>query len=175
MVLSQLCVLSRVPLFVAPWTVAYQAPLPIKISRLEYWRGVLFPTGRGEGENLPDPGIVLVSIASPALTGSFFTTRATWEAPISVYPTLFSEVFLSKAFRNFPFQENPWTVLVVVYIGAVIVENQIEVSQKAKNWITIWPSNSTPRYISEKTKTLIWKYMSTQFFIAALLIVATIW
>ena len=34
---------------------------------------------------------------------------------------------------NFPFQENPWTVLVVVYIGAVIVENQIEVSQKAKN------------------------------------------
>ena len=28
---------------------------------------------------------------------------------------------------------------------------------------------------SEKTKTLIWKYISTQLFIAALLIVATIW
>ena len=94
---------------------------------------MLFSTGRGEGENLPDAGVVPVSTASPALTGGFFITRATWEAPVSVYPTLFSEVFLSKAFRNFPFQKNPWTVLVVVYIGAIIVENQIEVSQKSKN------------------------------------------
>ena len=30
--------------------------------------------------DLPDPGIETVSLASPALTGGFFTTRATWEA-----------------------------------------------------------------------------------------------
>ena len=31
--------------------------------------------------DLPDPGIETVSLASPALTGRFFTTHATWEAP----------------------------------------------------------------------------------------------
>ena len=31
-------------------------------------------------EDLPDPGIKPVSLASPALAGRFFTTCATWEA-----------------------------------------------------------------------------------------------
>ena len=31
--------------------------------------------------DLPDPGIKPVSLMSPALAGSFFTTSATWEAP----------------------------------------------------------------------------------------------
>ena len=30
--------------------------------------------------NLPNPGIELVSLASPALTGSFFTISTIWEA-----------------------------------------------------------------------------------------------
>ena len=30
--------------------------------------------------NLPDPGIELLSLASPALAGRFFATRGTWEA-----------------------------------------------------------------------------------------------
>ena len=36
--------LSRVPLFVSPWTVAYQAPLSMGFSRQEYWRGVPLPS-----------------------------------------------------------------------------------------------------------------------------------
>ena len=31
-------------------------------------------------EDLPDPGIKPVSLASPALGGGFFTTSATWES-----------------------------------------------------------------------------------------------
>ena len=31
--------------------------------------------------DLPDPGIELESLTSPALVGRFFTTSATWEAP----------------------------------------------------------------------------------------------
>ena len=31
-------------------------------------------------EDLPDPGIELASLMSPARAGRFFTTRATWEA-----------------------------------------------------------------------------------------------
>ena len=46
-------VLSRVRLFVTPWTVACQAPLPMGFSRQEYWSGLAFSSP----EDLPDPGI----------------------------------------------------------------------------------------------------------------------
>ena len=44
--------LSRVRLFVAPWTVAYQAPPSMGFSRQEYWSGLPFPSPG----DLPDPG-----------------------------------------------------------------------------------------------------------------------
>ena len=52
--------LSRVRLFVIPWTVAYQAPLSMGFSRQEYWSGVPFPFPG----DLPDPRI---EPQSPAL------------------------------------------------------------------------------------------------------------
>ena len=52
--------LSRVRLFVTPWTVAYQAPLSIGFSRQEYWSGLPFSSPG----DLPDPGI---EPRSPAL------------------------------------------------------------------------------------------------------------
>ena len=57
------------------WTVAHQSPLFMEFPRQEYWSVLPFPTP----EDLPDPGIKLGSLASPALVGGFFTTRATWE------------------------------------------------------------------------------------------------
>ena len=45
--------LSRVQLFVTPWTVAYQAAPSMGFSRQEYWSGLLFPSPG----DLPDPGI----------------------------------------------------------------------------------------------------------------------
>jgi len=52
--------LSRVPLFVTPWTVAYQAPPSMGFSRQECWSGLPFPSPG----DLPDPGI---ESGSPAL------------------------------------------------------------------------------------------------------------
>ena len=52
--------LSRVWLFVTPWTVAYQAPPSMEFSRQEYWSGLPFPSL----EDLPYPG---VEPRSPAL------------------------------------------------------------------------------------------------------------
>ena len=60
---------SPVWLSAATWTIAWQAPLPMEFSRQEYWSGVPFHIP----EDLPDPGIKPVSIASPALAGWFFT------------------------------------------------------------------------------------------------------
>ena len=63
------CILSHVRLFATPWTVACQAPPSMGFSRQEHWSGLPFPTPG----DLPDPGIELVSPASPALAGRFFT------------------------------------------------------------------------------------------------------
>ena len=38
--------LSRVRLLATPWTVAYQAPLPMEFSRKEYWSGLSLPSPR---------------------------------------------------------------------------------------------------------------------------------
>ena len=56
---------SCVQLFATPWTVALQAPLSIGFSRQEYWGGLPCPPPG----DLPDPGIKLVSLMSPALAG----------------------------------------------------------------------------------------------------------
>ena len=52
------------------WTIAGQAPLSMKFSRQEYWSGLPSPLPGA----LPDPGIELTSLASPALAGGFFIT-----------------------------------------------------------------------------------------------------
>ena len=62
---AQLCLLET------PWTGGRQAPQSVEFSRQEYWSVLTFPTP----EDLSDPGIKLVSLASPALAGRFFTAE----------------------------------------------------------------------------------------------------
>ena len=42
--MSEVKSLSRVQLFVTPWTVVYQAPLFMGFSRQKYWSGLPFPS-----------------------------------------------------------------------------------------------------------------------------------
>ena len=51
----------------------------------------------------------------------------------------------------------------------------MEVSQKKKNWTTIWPSISTPVYMSEKKKPIIQKDKCTPMFVAILFTIVKIW
>ena len=103
--------LSRIQLFVTPWTVAYQAAPSMGFSRQEYWSGLPLPS-LGD---LPDPGIEPVFLTSPALAGTFLTTRATWEAPISHRPRFHStrlhQTIISSNSKLFAcvllFQEEP--------------------------------------------------------------------
>ena len=57
------------------WTVTCQAPLSMGFSRQGYWSGLPCPPSG----DLPNPGIELTSLMSPALAGGFFTTGTTWE------------------------------------------------------------------------------------------------
>ena len=60
MKLSEMKLLSRVRLFVTPWTVAYQAPPSMGFSKQEYWSGLPLPSPG----DLPNPG---TEPGSPAL------------------------------------------------------------------------------------------------------------
>ena len=61
---------SHVRLFATLWTAAHQAPLSMGFSRQESWSRLPCPAPG----DLPDPGIKLASLKSPASAGSFFTT-----------------------------------------------------------------------------------------------------
>ena len=60
--------LSRVQLFVTPWTVAHQAPPSMGFSRQEYWSGLPFPSPG----DLPDAGI---EPGSPAFQADALTSK----------------------------------------------------------------------------------------------------
>ena len=87
------CMLShfrRTWFFATPWTGACQAPLNMEFSRQEYWSGFWCPPPGG----FPDPGTESASLKSPALTGRFSTTPATWKASLLLLLSCFSCVWL---------------------------------------------------------------------------------
>ena len=71
--------LSRVRLFVTPWTVAYQDPPSMGFSRQEHWTGLPFPSPG----DLPNPGI---KPGSPALQGGALLSEPLED--VIVYATL---------------------------------------------------------------------------------------
>ena len=68
--------LSHVRLFATPWIVAHHAPLSMVFCRQEHWSGLPCQPP----EDVPNPGIELTSLTSPALASGFFTTATNWEA-----------------------------------------------------------------------------------------------
>ena len=71
---AQLC-----PTLGTPWTIAYQAPLSMGFSRLEYWSGLPFPSPG----DLPDPGI---EPRSPILEADALTSEPPEKQAKSVGP-----------------------------------------------------------------------------------------
>ena len=68
--------LSRIWLFVTPWTVAHQALLSREFPRQEYWSGLPFPSPG----DLPGPGIKPMSPVSPALQADSLPTEPAGES-----------------------------------------------------------------------------------------------
>ena len=95
---------SCVQFFVTPWTVARQAPLPMDFPRHEYWSGLPFLTPG----DLPNPGIEVVSLASPAVAGGFFTTAVPGKhilhLPYPIFPFIIVYfMFRPLIYMNFAF------------------------------------------------------------------------
>ena len=73
--------LSRLRIFVTPWTVAYHAPPSMGFSRQEYWSELPFPSSG----DLPDPGI---EPRSPTFQADALTSEPPGKAIKSLYGTL---------------------------------------------------------------------------------------
>ena len=76
--------LSHVWFFATPWTVDYKTSLSMEFSRQECWSGLPFPTS----DDLPDPGIKLASLMSPALASGIFIHWTTWKAKRYVFSSV---------------------------------------------------------------------------------------
>ena len=74
--------LSRVRLFVTPWTVAYQAPPSVGFSRQECWSGVPLPSPG----DIPDPGI---EPGSPALQKDALPSEPPGKPPVTCKESLY--------------------------------------------------------------------------------------
>ena len=81
--------LSRVQLFVTPWTVDHQASPSMEFSRHEYWSGLPFPSP----EDLSDPGI---ESGSPALQADALPSE----------PPSVSSLSREAGMNTFPEKEN---------------------------------------------------------------------
>ena len=66
---------SSVQLSATARTVAHQTLLSMSFPSQEYWSGLPFLPPK----DLPNPGIELASLVSPALAGNFFSTGTTWD------------------------------------------------------------------------------------------------
>ena len=70
------CVRLLGPSLLAPLDYSLQSALTVEFPRQEYWRGLPFLSPGG----LPDPGLTLSSLVSPACADWLFTTSTTWGA-----------------------------------------------------------------------------------------------
>ena len=65
------------------WTLPHRAPLSMRFSRQESWRGLPFPPPG----DLPNPGIERASLTSPARAGGFFTSEPPGKPTQASVPT----------------------------------------------------------------------------------------
>ena len=84
--------LSRVQLFLSPWTVAHHIPLSTGFPRQEHWSRLPFPTPG----HLPDTEIEWKSPVSPALAGEFFTTEPPGKPSLLVYIKVYIFIAVNK-------------------------------------------------------------------------------
>ena len=87
---SEVKLLSRVQLFVTPWTVAYYASLSLGVSRQEYWSRLPFPSPG----DLPNSGI---KSRSPALWADSLPTEPPGKLLEHLVSSKFAETLWSGA------------------------------------------------------------------------------
>ena len=89
--------LSRIQLFMTPWTIAHLAPLSVEFSRQEYWCGLPFPSPGDLPVPVTEPG-------SPALQADSLL-----DAPPGK-PVVVHSISCAQSFSYVWLSATPWTV-----------------------------------------------------------------
>ena len=138
--------LSRVWLFAAPSTVAYQTPLSMEFPRRGYWSGLPCPSLGDLPNPGIEPGIEPVSLMSFALADMFFTTSATskpnHEVGVAQILGMKKEwALINKSFEHLQY----WTVpalkklTVNLYHGRVIIlSSPLTISSRSWEYYSIF-------------------------------------
>ena len=189
---SEMKLLSRVRLFVTPWTVAYQASPSMGFSRQEYWSGLLFPSPG----DLPDPGIKpgfpalqanALSSEPPgkplyvALTYWFLFTRRGWWHWTSLHMLTCTHIpFLVKCFRlDLVFYS--FALLTVLFVFFFLVNSEFFISfgYKSDMWYAnmlsqsvAYLSNLLPEFFTEQKFLILVKSTLSIFLLWIMLLVS---
>ena len=133
--------LSRVQLFVTLWSVAHQVLLSTGFSRQEYWSGLPFPTPG----DLPNPGIQPKSLASPTVTGGFFTTEPLGKSCKWLYGVSNSGVLDSKFNTISPVIYIDCYTFIYTFVTISPISNMLLLKLFIASKM-IWPSLIPPAY-----------------------------
>ena len=152
--------LSRVRLFVALWTVAYQASPSMEFSRQKYWSGWPFPSPG----DLPDPGI---KPRSPGLQADALPSEPPGKPPNNIY------IYNIKYWWRWGDTGTPahcwWEYKMVQPLW------KIWKFLKIKNRTTIWSSNPTSGYLPKGTEIRILEKCQHSHVHCSIITIAKMW
>ena len=146
---------TRVRLFAILWIMVGQAPLPMRLFRQEYWRGLpRCPPG-----DLPNPGIepthVSASLMSPALAGGFFTTSTTGKPFLSLHLTQIASsqpLMWESSLVTWSAIEHPLGLCLAYTKSKPITSNQSSIKEILKAQATAIKESKTSFTIHRKGK-----------------------
>ena len=146
---------TRVRLFAILWIMVGQAPLPMRLFRQEYWRGLpRCPPG-----DLPNPGIepthVSASLMSPALAGGFFTTSTTGKPFLSLHLTQIASsqpLMWESSLVTWSAIEHPLGLCLAYTKSKPITSNQSSIKEILKAHATAIKESKTSFTIHRKGK-----------------------
>ena len=146
---------TRVRLFAILWIMVGQAPLPMRLFRQEYWRGLpRCPPG-----DLPNPGIepthVSASLMSPALAGGFFTTSTTGKPFLSLHLTQIASsqpLMWESSLVTWSAIEHPLGLCLAYTKSKPITSNQSSIKEILKAQATAIKESKTSFTVQRKGK-----------------------
>ena len=124
------CHISHVRLSETLSTVACRASLSMKLSRQEHWSGLPCPPPG----DLPNPGMVPMSLMSPASGGGFLTTSATWEVLFHITNSKLTKLNKINTNSQHIYLSSPWCKS--LQKGIEVQKNWDKISQKEKVFLT---------------------------------------
>ena len=132
------------PTLATPWNVVCQAPLSVRFPRREYWNVLPFPSPG----DLPNPGI------NPRLL------HCKW---ILYHWATKEDAGMARSKKSNKCWQSCGETGALIHCWQEckmmqLLQNSLEFPQIVKQRVTVWPSNSTPKYVLQEK----WKHVFPQ-------------